>query len=203
MRIVLIVEGKTEKAFVPFLRHYLEKTLSGRMPELQPHIYNGLIPTSDKLRRIVGNFLNDRSRPVDHVIALTDVYTGQRPPLFENAMDAKRKMRQWVPNEPRFHPHAAQHDFEAWLLPYWPTIQKLAKHNQSAPPGTPESVNHNKPPSYWIKEIFSKSPQRYVKPREVDRILKDKDLSMAINQCPELKDFVNTILKVCGGQVVP
>ncbi|MCP4699339.1 MAG: DUF4276 family protein, partial [Gammaproteobacteria bacterium] len=60
----------------------------------------------------------------------------------------------WVGKEPRFHPHAAQYDFEAWLLPYWTTIQRLAGHNKTAPGGVPEAVNHNKPPAYHIKEIF-------------------------------------------------
>jgi hypothetical protein len=63
-------------------------------------------------------------------------------------------MKAWVGNNPNFYPHAAQYDFEAWLLPYWSTNQKLARHNKSAPGSLPEQVNHNNPPSYRIKEIF-------------------------------------------------
>jgi hypothetical protein len=57
------------------------------------------------------------------VIALTDVYTGTQPHEFQNAEDAKKKMRQWVGDEPRFHPHAAQYDFEAWLLLYFELVR--------------------------------------------------------------------------------
>ena len=94
----------------------------------------------------------------------------------------------------------AQHDFEAWLLPYWPAIQALAKHNRTAPAGQPESVNHNHPPSYHIKQIFrtGQGPRDYIKSRDAKRILVDKDLSVAAAACPELKAFLYTILTLCG-----
>jgi len=204
MKIAIIVEGKTEKAFMPYLREYLRQRLPAGMPKLDPVPYDGRIPKGDKLSRVVANLLKG-GKPADHVIALTDVYTGTTPPDFTDAQDAKNKMRQWVGDEPRFHPHAAQYDFEAWLLPYWPTIQKLAKHNKSAPGGNPETVNHQNPPAYRIKEIFEIGECRdsYVKPRDAGRILRENDLSIAIDRCSELKAMINTILSLCGGAVIP
>ena len=198
MKITIMVEGSTELAFLPSLRNYLQQRLAGRMPNLDMAPYDGRIPTGEKLERAVQRFLSGRYAS-DHVIALTDVYTGQIPPDFSDAADAKYKMRRWVGNEPRFHPHAAQYDFEAWLLPYWSQIQRLAGHDRNAPSGAPEQVNHNNPPSRHIKEIFRIGCRRdaYVKPRDAGRILRDQDLSLAINQCVELKSFVNSILKVC------
>jgi hypothetical protein len=32
--------------------------------------------------------------------------------------------------------------------------------------------------------------------------LRDNDLAVAIDACPELKSFVNTIIKVCGGEII-
>jgi hypothetical protein len=49
-------------------------------------------------------------QPADYVIALTDVYTGNHPPDFIDAQDAKTKMVQRVRDEPRFYPHVAQYD---------------------------------------------------------------------------------------------
>jgi len=114
-------------------------------------------------------------------------------------------MRDWVGAEARFHPHAAQYEFEAWLLPYWPDIQKLARHKKKGPDGKPETVDHENPPSSRIKEIFRIGGCRndYVKVRDAGRILREKDLSIAIAECPELKAFVNTILSICGGKVIP
>lgn len=203
MKITLIVEGRTEAVFLPYLREYLQSRLPERMPRLDPSPYDGRIPTGGKLKRLVTGLLNQRGA-ADHVIALTDVYTGAQPPVFWDSADAKAKMRQWVGAEPRFHPHAAQYDFEAWLLPYWPTIQRLAGHNRTAPAGQPETVDHSSPPAYRIKEIFELGGRRsYVKPRDAGRILRENDLSGAIGQCPELKALVNTILRVCGGLCLP
>jgi Domain of unknown function (DUF4276) len=204
MKISLIIEGKTEKAFLSVLRGFLKGRLAGRMPNIDVVPQDGRIPTGDKLRRLVANLLTG-SRASNYVIALTDVYTGTRPPDFQDASDAKRKMNQWVDNEPRFYPHAAQYDFEAWLLPYWPTIQRLADHNKTAPGRNPEQVNHNNPPAHRIREIFEQGKCRdsYVKPRDALRILKDNNLSEAIDQCEELKALVNTILSLCGGAIIP
>jgi hypothetical protein len=134
------------------------------------------------------------------VIALTDVYTGTND--FADAADAKRKMQAWVGNSARFHPHAAQHDFEAGLLPFWSDIQALAGHNRSARPGPPEAVNHSRPPSQHIREIFRIGTCRddYSKPRDAARILRGKDLTEAANKCPELKAFLNTILRLSGAE---
>jgi len=203
MKIAFIVEGNTEMAFLRVLRDFLRGRLAGRLPKIDGFPYHGRIPTGEKLQRDVTMLLTG-SRGADHVIALTDVYTGKQPPDFRDAADAKGKMKQWVGKEPRFHPHVAQHDFEAWLLPYWPTIQRLAGHNRTAPPGNPEMVNHNNPPASRIKEIFEtgKCRDSYVKPRDALRILRENDLEVAVKQCRELKALVNTVLTLCGGNAI-
>src|ERR1700722_5692626 len=133
MRIAILVEGRTERAFKPHLVEFLKTRLAGKMPKLDMVPYDGRIPTGEKLKRVVENLLNDKKQPAEAVIALTDVYTGSTPPEFPTARDAKDKRRQWVGVEPRFHPHVALHDFEAWLLPYWTKIQKLTGSNRKVP----------------------------------------------------------------------
>jgi hypothetical protein len=197
LKITILIEGRTEQAFKVHLIEFLKNRLQGRMPRLDPFPYHGRIPKEDKLRRKVEKLL---STGTDEVIALTDVYTGTND--FLNAADAKKKMRDWVgPNE-HFHPHVAQYDFEAWLLPYWSDIQKLAGHNRKAPPGPSESVNHQRPPSYYIREIFhiGKCRDDYSKPRDANRILRGKDLTVAAEKCSELKGFLDTILTLSGGK---
>lgn len=171
------------------------------MPRLDFFPYHGRIPTGDALRRRVENLLIGRD-PSAAVIALTDVYTGTGD--FSDAADAKAKMRQWVGGNSSFYPHVAQHDFEAWLLPYWTDIQRIAGHNRKAPSGAPENVNHNRPPSSHLKEIFEVGTCRdsYSKPRDANRILRDNDLAVAARACPELRAFINTVLILSGGQSV-
>lgn len=168
------------------------------MPKLDIFKRDGRLPKQQKLRRVVEDLLSKKPA-ADAVIALTDVYTGTID--FKDAEDAKRKMREWVGPNNKFHPHVAQHDFEAWLLPFWGDIQKLAGHNKGAPAGQPESVNHRRPPAYHVEEIFRLGKRRaYVKARDADRILTGNDLAVSAAQCPELKALLNTILTLSGGQ---
>ena len=204
MKIALIVEGKTEKAFLPHLRSFLKASLAGRMPDLDPVPCNGRIPKDLKLKRMVERLLKSGQEPANAVIALTDVYTGTNPPDFADATDAKVKMRKWVGTNPAFHPHAAQFEFEAWLLPFWGDIQKLAGHNRASPGQSPEDVNHHNPPSHRIAEIFRAGKRRhYVKSRDAQLILQGKDLLVATQFCSELKAFLNTILGLCGAAPIP
>jgi len=201
VKIAILVEGRTEKAFLPHLREFLKRRLADRMPNLDMFPYDGRIPKEAKLRRTVENLLSGRDK-ADAVIALTDVYTGTQD--FRDAADAKAKMQAWVGQNACFYPHVAQHDFEAWLLPYWSEIQKVAGHNRTAPPGAPESVNHNRPPSFHIKEIFRIGTCRrdYSKVLYAHRILRGQDLTVAAAACPELKAFLNTILHLSGGPLI-
>lgn len=198
MKITILVEGKTERAFKPHLLNFLSSRLEGQMPHLDMFTFDGRIPTKEKLRRVVENSLASL-RPSNAVIALTDIYTGTDD--FQDAEDAKHKMRKWVGANRHFYPHVAQHDFEAWLLPYWSDIQTLAGHNMNAPKGLPESVNHKCPPSWHIREIFrvGKCRDDYSKPRDANRILRNKNLAIAADKCPELKAFLNTIITLSGG----
>ncbi len=200
MKISILVEGKTEAAFKPYLVGYLKTRLAGKMPKLDFVPHDGRIPTGDKLKRIVENLLNHGKPPSDAVIALTDVYTGTKPPEFPTATAAKQKMRNWVGDEVRFHPHVALHDFEAWLLPYWPKIQRITGTNRKSPGPNPEKVNHGNSPAYRLAEVFEtgKNTDSYVKTRDAGRILKDEDLAVSINACLELKAFVDRIIEICG-----
>lgn len=199
MKIAILVEGATEMAFREKLREFLQSRLQ-KMPKLRFIPQDGGIPKERDLKRLVENLLDNDG--YDAVIALTDVYTGKQH--FKDANDAKEKMMTWVDNNPKFYPHTASHDFEAWLLPYWTTIQKLAKHNRSAPSGSPETVNHQKPPSYWIKEIFrtGKCRKDYDKVSDGKAILKNNDLMIAIKACPELKAFVYRIISLCDEDTI-
>jgi hypothetical protein len=197
-----MIEGATEEAFLPKLREFLVQHLKGRMPSIEPQRFDGPIPKNAKLRRQVERLLGGR-RPFDAVIALTDVYTGKND--FVDANDVKRKLGEWVGANPHFHAHAAQFEFEAWLLPYWPTIQKLAGHQSKKAPGrNPETLNQNRPPSYYIREIFrtGKSPRYYNKPRDAKLILQRNDLIVAANACAELRSLLNTILRLSGGKLL-
>jgi hypothetical protein len=65
------------------------------------------------------------------------------------------------------------------------------------PKAPPEEINHGKPPSRLLSEVFVKGRRtRYLKTRDAAAILKDQDLMISIQACPELKALVNTILRI-------
>lgn len=55
MKISILVEGRTEKAFIPHLWKFLQTRLSGNMPKLDILPYHGRIPKENKLKRVVDN----------------------------------------------------------------------------------------------------------------------------------------------------
>ena len=197
MKITIMCEGRTERGFKPCLHGFLRGRLAGKMPSLKFDVHDGSIPTEGKLKRVVKNLLDTDARRSDVVIALTDVY-----PAFADAETAKQQMREWVGDEPKFHPHVALHDFEAWLLPHWDRIQGLAGRKSKPFGADPEKVNRNNPPAHRLAALFEAGDCRdsYHKIRDAARILKDADLMVSIEACAELKAFVNTILRVCGGK---
>ena len=168
------------------------------MPSIRPRVFDGALPSGEKLRRTVLNHLSS----CDHAIWLSDVYPGSGK--WTTAEEAKAAARRWVGAEERFHPHVALHDFEAWLIPYWDRVMKLAGTNRSVPGGYPETINHDNPPSYRIKEAYQVGTCRknYKKPIDAPKILQGQDLMLAINACPELKALVNTILSLAGGETI-
>ncbi len=201
MKITIICEGKTEKAFDDCLKRFLKERLSGSMPALRYDVHHGAIPRERKLQALVTSLLTTGTKKSDAVIALTDVY-----PDFKDGNEAKTLMHQWVGDQPRFFPHVALHDFEAWLMPYWDRIKTLAGRNTAPFASNPEMINHGNPPAHRLSRLFEAGTCRdsYNKPRDAGRILRDADLMIGINACAELKAFVNTILRLCDTtKVIP
>jgi hypothetical protein len=89
MKIAILVEGKTEKAFDTKLREFLRSRLDQKMPRLDFKPQNGRIPKEGKLRRDVENLLNNDK--YDAVIALTDVYTGTKDFILKMRLKLKLK----------------------------------------------------------------------------------------------------------------
>lgn len=202
MKIVILVEGRSEQAFLPFLRAFVDGRLpaGADRPKISINSFDGRIPKEETLRKIVEHEVRSGA---DAVIGLTDVYTGSND--FQTADDAKNKMALWANHHPKFYPHTALHDFESWLIPFWDDIKRLAGSSRAAPSAAPERINHNKPPASVLSEVFLQGSKgrAYSKPRDAARILQGKDLSIAAHACPELKAFLNRILSLCGGQLIP
>ena len=190
MSVVLLVEGETETALKGKLKAFLDERAEAEgRPKVALRTRDIMTLNRSKLRRRVGLELRDPR--VTAVVGLIDVY-----PNFGSADDARQFLRSAVGDEPRFYAHAAQYDVEAWLLPYWDSICRRLGVQRAMPGANPEEVDRDHPPSRRLNELYriAKPSRKYVKPIEMAAILRNQDLTVAADQCPELRNLLNTLL---------
>ena len=185
--IVLLVEGKTEKAVKPVLKRFLDERCEKNInalgqPKPKPKVRLTTKPLDSRLlkeKTVKDQLTMNLGRPsVRGVVALIDVVCSGRPQQFKDAGAAIQFLADMAPEEPRYRAHAAQYDFEAWLLPYWNDICLRLKIQKQPPGGNPEAVNRDHPPSRHLSKLYrlAKHKPDYDKPRDALAILTDKDL---------------------------
>jgi hypothetical protein len=192
--IVLLVEGETETVLKEHLKQFLdERAAAEGQPKVALRAKDIMTLSAERLCRRIALELGDPQ--VTAVIGLVDVY-----PNFSSAREAKDFLRQTAGGNPRFYPHAAQYEVEAWILPYWKDICRRVGVQRAAPGQNPEQVNRLRPPSHHLADLYqlARPRKKYVKTIEMAAILRGKDLIIAAEQCPEFKSFLNTLLELGG-----
>lgn len=198
MSIVLLLEGKTERACVPVLKAFLDSVAEQEgkpRTRLASKDYSGSeVHDTEQVQRDVTRHLG--TADVAGVVLLTDVC-----PRFRTAEGAKAHYQGIRPAD-RFRAHCALHDFEAWLLPYCDRIhQRLGKRPpKHARWPQPERVDLDKPPSKQLADLFQAAGRGYRKTVDAPEILKGQDLAVAAEACPELRAFLNSLLEFAGLQ---
>jgi len=196
VKIALLVEGKTETAIKPVLKRFLDERYES---EGKPRV--GLTTRSldtrllqpKTVRKLVES--NLARADVTGVVALIDIVSAGRPMKFKTAKEAVLFLQNCAPNAgPMYRAHAAQHDFEAWLLPYWDGTCRRLGRQKASPGGEPEKVDHGKPPSKHLSELYRLAGRRYDKPRDALAVLRDQDLTISARACPQFKAFLNSLL---------
>jgi hypothetical protein len=202
VRIVVLCEGKTEAALTAQLREFVQRRATpGSRVGVDAKSLDGQIMRK-KLETLVRLHASDHE--VCGVIVLTDVY-----PDFKDAADAKERVRDCAGGAAagsKLRVHAAQFEVEAWLLPFWDEIARSLKVSAKRPGGKPEDVNHLKPPSLHLEELYRRAkprPRRYDKVTEAPRWLTWERLPQAASECPELKLFLNSLLDLAGAESLP
>jgi len=191
--IVIIAEGETEDALLPALREFLKEHYK-LSPRILARRMDGTVFERGKLVRVIENLLREFG---GHVFVLTDQYGGTPAKNFSSPEEARRKLREFVGDHPNVHVHVAAHDFEAWLIPLWDEIARSIGSTKPAPPGAPEKLNNQNPPSKRIQELFRSAKKRYVKTRDAQKFLGRYGLKKSVDACPELRALVEAIAAVC------
>ena len=195
MKIVLLCEGRTEKALQKEFKRHLDAYAHMRNG---PRVGLAVLPVEHRVDNCVElvRRLNHHAKQADvlGVVALADVY-----PCYTSAEEVKEALRRCVegsPHQDRFHAHAAQFEVEAWLLPFWEDIAKRLEVKAKPPGAKPEEVDSEKPPSRHLKELFARAREKYEKPIDAAKILNGR-IEKAAEHCPQLKSLLETLCRLC------
>ena len=199
MRIILFVEGDTEKFAVPeFLKRWLKGQLSTNIRvdavclkgvgNFLKHIEN----------RVAANLNNPRSRETVVGIGLVDLYGFAD---FPNNTKSVAQKLQWARGEvtkrvdhPRFRMHFAVHETEAWLLSQPEILPAEVKNG--IPKRPPEDINFDLPPAKLLQKLYDKCHRDYRKTVDGCDLFKKLDPNIARKKCPYLSKMMDDIVQL-------
>lgn len=196
MKIIMLSEGKTERVCgIAFKRFVDEHCRAAEIPRVSLVVkpFDGPVTNCERIRRRVSHYVKDNE--VVGVILLTDVY-----PEFKDATEAKQRLRDCVSGEhysDKIHTHAAQYEFEAWLLPFWDDIARRLGVRAKTPGSNPEQVNDQSPPSDRLNDLYARAHRKYQKAVEAPKILRRHRIEEAAEKCPELRSLLETLTTLC------
>jgi hypothetical protein len=197
MKLILFVEGYTEKKSVPeFLKRWLDSSTSRRvgLDVVRFDGWSELIKDSPKKAKM---YLENPD--VIAVFALLDIYGIPYPSLKNTVLERFTWIKQDLESKvklPKFFLFLAVHEVEAWLLSdlriFPPTIkaslEKRAIH--------PEEVDFEEPPSKLLGNIYKlKTDRKYKKVTQGQQLFKKLDPHIVYDKCPYFKQFLDKMLE--------
>ncbi len=193
MKLVLLVEGETEKYLPPFLKRWLDTKTAQPAAIRVVNLHGAANYMKDFARRARTEFAEAEA---GGVLGLVDFYgSGLDYPegnLGEKYAWARTKLESMV-GDRRFRQHFAVHETEAWLLSQ-PEVfpREVARELLTKPP---ETINLQNPPSKILKEVYQrKLKTKYAKPTEGAKLFRKIDPELAASRCPHLKLLLDDLL---------
>ncbi len=202
MKIVVLCEGYTERDIVSDL---FARWLNPRVTErvgFKAVRFNGWKQLVDDAPMKAELHLRDPK--VLGVIALLDLYGPTfYPPDKRDAASRREWGMKYLKDQhpdPRYRPHFAIHEVEAWLLPQ-PDLfdSRVAK---KLPGKTPEEVNFNEPPAKLLDRLYNEALKRdYKKVVEGTKLFRSLDPAMVYAKCPAFKALADDLLDLCPASI--
>ncbi len=194
MRLLLYVEGNTEKSLPGFFSRWLQPRLHNSV-QIKPVNFRG----AGKYRReFAERARRDLQSP--HVIGVVGVldFYGSGLPYPQGSIEdkyiwAKEHLERQV-GEPGFRQHFAVHETEAWLFSE-PSIFRQEIRRALPKIIQPESVNSVRPPSFVLKDLYrTKLSRTYGKSIEGSSLFGKLSPETAYERCPHLKLLLDDVL---------
>ena len=201
MKIILLVEGDTERFLPPFFKRWLDPQTPTRV-SIKPQNFKGVGDYRARFAKTARLYLG--TPEVAGVIGVIDYHNSglNYPPgtLAERCLWAKQQFENQV-NDSRFYQHFAVHETEAWLLAQ-PGIlpQDIGGAFKNA--HEPEKVNSNHPPGKRLNDLYQKHlGKKCRKPTEGSTLFSKLDPSVAYMKCPHLKLLLDDLLALAQSAV--
>lgn len=201
MKVILFVEGDTERAAVPDL---LKRWADSRLPRpvrIAPVQFRGWANYAKDIATRAQLALRD---PSAIGIGLLDLYGPTFYPANVSTVRdryawAKAKFENDVGNE-RFVQHFAVHETEAWIFAD-PAI--LPAEVRSAVPGKaaqPEAINFEEPPSRLLTRLYrDRLKRRYQKIIDGAALLQRLSPDAVYKRCEHFRLLADDLLRIGGG----
>lgn len=197
MKIVLLVEGWTEKELPPFLKRWLDSQLPQPV-RIQPVRFEGNAHYLDNVANKTRFHLS--SDDTIAVFGLLDLYGlkfdyPKHADRDQKIAHARAEIMRRIPEADRlrFRQHFAVHETEAWLLSdprLFPTLKLPASSAR------PEDVDFDEPPSKLLDRLFSQSRdgRGYKKTTMARTLLPKLDPALVYQKCPNFKLMMDEML---------
>lgn len=202
MKLVLFVEGHTEKLALPsFLKRWLDPQLP-RPIGIKTVRFEGWRDYYDEIgKKVHLNLSGKIGADVVGAIGLLDLYG---PTFYPKGMTTVTERHAWAKTHieekvehPRFLQHFAVHETEAWLLSD-PAL--LPREVRAAFPGRcaqPETVNFDEPPAKLLERLHrDKLGRSYKKITDGANLFRKLEPAVAHGKCPHLKRLLDDMLSL-------
>lgn len=200
MKLVLFVEGHTEKLALP---GFLKRWLDPRLPKpigIKTVRFEGWRDYCDEIAKKVHLNLSGKvGADVVGAVGLIDLYG----PMFypKDTVGASERYA-WAKNHlearvdhPRFRQHFAVHETEAWLLSDPAIFPRDVRTSLVGRCAHPETVNFDEPPAKLLERLHrDKLGRSYKKITDGASLFARLDPAVACDKCPHLERLLEEML---------
>lgn len=201
MRVLLFVEGETERDGLPPLLARLIRETADVNVKVQPICFRGAQNYLKEIATKVGLYLKDpKARDIVAAVGFVDLYGLNIPlPNWEKASTADKVAigRKHIESEvgnARFRQYFAVHETEALILA---DTEQLPPEVRKSLPGKcirPEEVNHDQPPSKLLDRLYrDKVGRPYRKTVDGINLLRSLSYSSLVAKCPYFRAMLDDL----------